>query len=109
MRDPPHKRMPVYLKITGTIVRSLFLIVLIGTTALISLPVSITEKTLARFSPADFVRVGLGVVVCLFVAIEIFRRPKDDEGYRVWAFIGLIAAALLMVVMASRVAFPALI
>jgi hypothetical protein len=110
MRDAARGHtVPTFLKITGMVARSLFLVALMVATALISLPATISASRLAHFSSADFLRAGIGLLVCLCVAVQLFRRPKDNDGYRVWTFIGLAAAAVLVFVMALKIAFPALV
>ncbi len=72
----------------------------------ISLPHSINGGALAHYSAADFVRALIGMAVCLFVAVQVFRRPQDDEGYRAWVYIGLALVAVLILVVAMESELP---
>ena len=95
----PDAKVPILWKVTGTLCRSLFLLGLILVTARISLPDNLSTAALAHLSIADFVRAAIGIAVCLFALVQLFRRPRDDYGYKAWSFIGLalLAVAILFV------------
>jgi predicted membrane-bound dolichyl-phosphate-mannose-protein mannosyltransferase len=103
----PHGKVPLLWRVTGVVFRSVFLIALMLITVRISLPQTLNAGTLAHFSLADFARSAIGIVVCIFVAFQLFRRPIDDQGYKAWSFIGLALAAVLGLVVALQGAFPA--
>jgi hypothetical protein len=106
---PIPKEVPIHWKIAGTLFRSIFLVAIAIITAWISLPDSLSAAALAHFSAADFVRAAVGVAICAFMAIELFRRPKDDHGYKAWVYIGLALMAVSVFVAAIKVGFPPLI
>ena len=99
--------MPRHWKFAGVFFRSAFLIALLALTVSISLPDALSRTALAHYSMADFARTGLGIGTCLFVALQIFRLPRDSEGYKVWAYLGLVlVAALLLLAIAMRSELP---
>jgi hypothetical protein len=98
----PSSKVPIRLKLAGMLFRSLFLIVLIVVTARISLPETLNSGTLAHFALADFARMAIGITVCVFLFVQLFRRPIDDNGYKVWSYIGLALTSLLLLVLALK-------
>jgi hypothetical protein len=102
-------KVPVYWKVAGTVCRSVFLIGLVPITARISLPDSLSRGALAHLSAADFVRAGIGIAVCIFLLVQLFRRPRDDHGYKAWSFIGLALVAVAIFVIVVHGGFPNLV
>jgi hypothetical protein len=79
--------------LAGLVARTLF----IG--LLIIITVRVASPQLEHFSslyetPSDFVRVALGGVVCVWLAVHLFIVPKDAGGYRTWARLGIILLPL---------------
>jgi hypothetical protein len=64
------------------VVRAAFLSILVALIARISLPQSETIWT-AYETPADAVRLALGILVCVWIALHAFMMPKDPEAYGV--------------------------
>jgi hypothetical protein len=102
-------KVPIHWKIAGTLFRSIFLIAVAIVTVRISLPETLSAAAFAHFSIADFARSAIGIAICGFMVFELFRRPRDDHGYRAWVYIGLALLAVLVFVAAVRYAFPSLI
>jgi hypothetical protein len=106
MAAPHDGKVPIYWKVAGTLFRSIFLLCLMVTTARISLPDNMSGAVLAHLSAADFVRGALGIVICVFLFAQLFRRPQDDHGYKAWTLIGLALAAVVVFVIAVHGWFP---
>jgi hypothetical protein len=73
----------------GTTLRVLFIVCLLVLTVRVSMPQNETIWT-AYDTPGDLVRLALGFAVCVWVAIQLFRPPKDANAYRMWTWFGLI-------------------
>jgi hypothetical protein len=48
-------------------------------------------------TPADLVRLVLGFAVCLWLAFQLFRTPKDAHSYRMWTYFGLIGVPFTVI------------
>ncbi|HWX05887.1 MAG TPA: hypothetical protein VN065_08655 [Bradyrhizobium sp.] len=71
----------------------MFLLILIAVTARVASPQS--EKFWSAYeTPGDLIRLGLGLSVCLWLAVHIFILPKDAEAYRTWLYLGLAVLPL---------------
>ena len=84
------------LRLAALVVRAAFLIILAVMIARISLPQSETIWT-AYDTPADAVRLALGILVCVWIVLHAFMMPKDPEGYRTWLYVGLVAIPFALV------------
>src|ERR1700730_10455345 len=96
----PGGKVPIHWTGAGTLFRSAFLLGLALITARISLPDNLTSAVLTHFSAADYVRTGIGIIVCGSLIMQLFRRPRDDHGYKAWCFIGLALIAVVIFVIA---------
>jgi hypothetical protein len=85
-QEHPTADVPSYLRIAGTTIRSIFLLVVLVVTWSITMPQ--TMAALAHFSLGDFVRLGIGVSVCAGVIWQLIHLPRDNEAYRTWVYIG---------------------
>lgn len=93
---PQASGIPTGLRIAGTILRAAFIACLLLITVRVSLPQNETIWT-AYDTPGDFVRLALGFAVCLWIAIEVFRVPKDPKAYRTWFYLGLAAVPFALI------------
>ena len=85
------------LKLSGTIARTLFILLLVVLTARVASPQVEKFESLLE-TPDDLIRVLLGIGVCFWCIINLFILPKDAEAYRVWVYLGraiLTLSALL--------------
>jgi len=94
--EPPDSRIPRRLRIAGLILRTVFIVALVLVTIRVSLPQSETIWT-AYDTPADLVRLILGFAVCVWIAIQLFRLPKDAQAYRTWLYLGLAAVPFAVI------------
>ncbi len=72
----------------GVAVRTIFLLVLIVLTARVASPQMERLSTIYE-TPGDLVRVLMGVAVCAWFIVNVFRLPKDGGAYRTWMYMGL--------------------
>ena len=86
-------KIPVSLRILAIILRALFIGALVAITVRVSTPQSETLWSVHE-TPADLVRLALGLAVCLWVVIHLFMLPRTVEGYKRWVYLGLVIAPL---------------
>lgn len=72
----------------GVAVRTIFLIVLIVLTARVASP-QIERLSSIYETPGDLIRVLMGVGVCGWFVVNVFKLPKDAGAYRTWIYMGL--------------------
>ena len=77
----------------GVAVRTLFLIVLTILTARVASP-QIERLSSIYETPGDLIRVLMGVGVCAWFIVNLFRLPKDAGAYRTWMYLGLAVLPL---------------
>jgi hypothetical protein len=80
----------------GNALRVAFIFCLLVLTVRVSMPQNETIWT-AYDTPGDLVRLALGFAVCAWVAIQLFRPPKDANGYRMWTYFGLIGVPFAVI------------
>jgi hypothetical protein len=80
-------KVPVGVRVGGTAVRALFLIILIVLTARVASPQVETFRSMFE-TPGDLIRVMLGFGVCTFFIVNLFIPPRDAEAYRTWMYLG---------------------
>jgi hypothetical protein len=89
------------LSVAATLLRTVFICLLIAVTLRVAMPQNETIWTVDD-TPLDLVRLSLGVIVSIFLAMQLFYGPKDAHAYRTWLYLGLagvpIGLALLIVV-----------
>ena len=88
-RQPPDaaKTSP-RIEFAGKVLRALFLILLIIVTIRVALPQN--EKLWTIYDePGDLVRFGLGLGVCIWIAVHLFRWPAGDQANQTWFYFGL--------------------
>lgn len=82
--------------IFGLVLRTLFIVLLVVVTMRVASPQN--ETILSSYdTPADLARIALGLAVCVWLVVNIFRLPEDAHGFRTWLYIGpvLVPAAVL--------------
>lgn len=92
----PVATVPIGLRTAAIILRSAFICALMLLTLRVSMPQSETIWQIYD-APADVVRLALGVAVCVWLAIQLFRLPRDAAGYRTWLFLGLLAVPFAVI------------
>jgi hypothetical protein len=97
MPDAPlPAKVPAGLRITAIILRTAFILALMLITVSVSLPQNETIRT-AYDTPGDLVRLLLGIAVCVWLVIQLFKGPKDAGGYRTWFYLGLVAVPFTVI------------
>ncbi len=86
------------LRIAAIMLRTLFIVLLLVLTLRVSLPQSETIWT-AYDTPADLVRLILGVGVCAWLVYQLFQLPHDAESSRTWFYLGLVAVPFALIVL----------
>jgi hypothetical protein len=97
-------RVPKYLRVAGALVRSLFIVTLMAITWSLTIPLKATD--FGRLSTGDFIRVAIGILICMGMTLELLRQPRDVEGYRTWVYIGVGMAFVGLVFATLKCAFP---
>jgi hypothetical protein len=83
-------------RILALVLRAAFIVVLVVLTARVSLPQN--EKIWNVYeTPGDLVRLALGALLCIWIAIHLFRPPKDPEAYRTWVYFSLLAVPFALI------------
>ena len=86
------------MRIAAVALRTLFIVLLLALTLRVSLPQSETIWT-AYDTPADLVRLILGVGVCAWLVYQLFLVPHDPDSSRTWFYLGLVAVPFALIVL----------
>jgi hypothetical protein len=86
---------PIWLRLAGIVLRSIFVCALLIVTVRVSTPQSETIWSIFD-SLGDLIRLVLGLLVCVWIVAHLFMLPKDPEGYRTWVYLGLALAPLAL-------------
>ena len=78
------------LKMAGSVVRGVFMCLLLVVILGVSRPQNETIWT-AYDTPADLVRLALGLAAGAWVIVHLFIPPRDAAAYRTWLYLGLVA------------------
>ena len=84
------------LRVLGNTLRVAFIVCLLVLTVRVSMPQNETLWTVYD-TLGDLVRLALGFAVCVWVAIQLFRPPKDAHGYRMWSYFGVIGVPFAVI------------
>ncbi len=100
-RHPPEAKqsvikIPAGLRIAGAALRVVFIACLLLITIRVSMPQNETIWT-AYDTPGDLVRIILGFAVCIWIAVQLFRAPRDPQAYRTWVYLGLFVVPFALV------------
>src|ERR1700734_3901109 len=93
-QDMPSPKSPADTRFIGKVFRTIFLIGLIAVTLRVALPQSETIWTIYD-EPGDVVRFGLGLGVCVWIAVHLFKVPKEAEAFQTWFYFGLAGGPLV--------------
>jgi hypothetical protein len=86
------------LRVAAIVLRTLFIVLLLALTLRVSLPQNETIWT-AYDTPADLVRLLLGLGVCAWLVYQLFQVPHDAGSSRTWFYLGLIAVPFALIVL----------
>jgi len=100
-RDHRHAAVPVSdlspsQRMASNVLRALFIVCLLTITLRVSMPQNETIWT-AYDTPGDLVRLVLGLVVCIWLIVQLFTVPKDAHHYRIWLYLGAAAVPFAVI------------
>jgi hypothetical protein len=84
------------LRVASLILRAVFIASLVVVTLRVSMPQSETIWT-AYETPADLIRIVLGVALCVWFAVQLLAMPKDAQAHRMWIYLGLAAVPFAVI------------
>ena len=84
------------LRVAAIMLRTLFIALLLALTLRVSMPQNETIWT-AYDTPADLVRLILGLGVCAWLVYQLFQVPRDASSSRTWFYLGLAAVPFVLV------------
>jgi len=84
------------MRAAGKVLRALFILILIIITARVASPQNESLWSIYE-TPSDLVRLLLGLIVCLWLAIHLFITPKDQGAYRTWFYLGIALLPLAII------------
>jgi hypothetical protein len=96
----PATDVPAGLRIVGALLRTIFILALLVVIVLVSMPQNETIWT-AYETPADLVRMALGLAVCCWIAVQLFIMPKDAQALRTWLYLGLVGVPFALLCAAA--------
>jgi hypothetical protein len=99
-RQPATAPAPKHRYVVGFALRAIFIVALLIVIARVSMPQSSTLWTVYD-SPGDLVRLLLGIAACIWIAVQMFRAPKDPHSYGAWFYIGLAAVPFALICVAG--------
>jgi hypothetical protein len=92
----PKSKISPRQRMLGVILRTVFIASLIVVIFHVSMPQSASVWT-AYSAPGDFLRLGLGTAVGIWIAFQLFVTPKDPDAYRTWLYLGLAAVPFALI------------
>jgi hypothetical protein len=95
-RNPTPVTITPRQRIAGLVLRTILIVSLVIVTLHVSMPQSASIWT-AYNAPGDFIRLALGLAVCLWVGVQLFAVPKDPAAYRTWLYLGLAAVPFVLI------------
>jgi hypothetical protein len=92
----PSPDIPPLLRIAATSLRIVFIFLLGVVTLRVTMP---ERETLfsAYVKWGDLVRMALGLAVCVWLAMRLFKGPETLKGYWVWFYLGLVAVPFALI------------
>jgi TRAP-type C4-dicarboxylate transport system permease small subunit len=100
LEHPPEAKLPGDishgLRIAAIVLRTLFIVLLLVLTLRVSMPQNETIWT-AYDTPADLVRLFLGIGVCAWLVYQLFQVPHDAGSSRTWFYLGLVAVPFTLI------------
>ena len=94
--NPSASTIPFGLRVTGSLLRLVFIACLLAITVRVAMPQNESIWTVYE-TPGDLVRLALGFAVCIWVALQLFWAPNDAQSYRTWVYFGLAAVPFSMI------------
>jgi FtsH-binding integral membrane protein len=86
----PDAKVLLGVRAAAIVLRTIFICTMIVITIIVSLPQNETILTVYD-TPLDVVRLLLGLGVCIWLVVQLFKGPRDADGYRTWIYLGVVA------------------
>jgi hypothetical protein len=84
------------LRFASLLLRTIFIVSLVVVIAHVSMPQSETLSTIFD-TPADVVRLALGLAACAWMAYQLFTMPDDPHAHRTWVRLGVVAVPFVLI------------
>jgi hypothetical protein len=84
------------VRVAAIVLRAIFICLLVLITLAASMPQNETLWTVYD-TPLDALRLLLGLAVCVWLVIQLFKGPRDAHGYRTWLYLGLFAVPFALI------------
>ena len=95
-KDIDAERSARLLRFSSLVLRTIFIISLLVLIAHVSMPQSETLWTIFD-TPADVVRLLLGLAACAYMAYQLFTMPSDPHAHRTWLRLGIVAVPFVLI------------
>ena len=96
IRKLPGAKALTALSIAAILLRTIFIFELGAITVRVTLPsrnILFTEYS----TWGDFVNIALGLAICTWLVMQLFKGPVSVDGYRTWIYLGLFAVPLALI------------
>jgi hypothetical protein len=90
---PVQNRGSRYQLSTANVLRSVFILLMALLVLRVCMPQNETLWTVYD-TPGDAIRLILGLGVCAFLLVQLFRPPHDAHNERIWRYIGTVGIPL---------------
>jgi hypothetical protein len=102
------KAPPPLLRIAGLVARAVFLVVFSVVALSVSFPQDVTSRPPSHYSFVEFVRCAIGIAICAAMMVKLTQPPRGGaDGYKAWAFVGLLMATVLIIFTTLKLVFAA--
>jgi len=84
------------IRVAGKVFRAAFILILVVLTAHLASPQIETVWSVFE-TPGDAARLVIGVLVCLWLVINLFTPAQGTDPYRSWFYLGLFVVPLALI------------
>ena len=84
------------IRVAGRVFRAAFIVILVVLTAHVASPQLETVWSVFE-TPSDAARLAIGLLVCLWLVVNLFTPPKGVDPYRTWFYLGLFVVPLALI------------
>ena len=84
------------IRVAGKLFRTVVILILVVLTAHLASPQLETVWSVFE-TPGDAARLVIGLLVCLWLIVQLFTAPKDADPYRTWFYLGLFVIPLALI------------
>ncbi len=88
--------LPKQLHLVAMLLRAVFMLTLLAVILRVSLPQS--ESIWSAYeTPGDLARLIIGLCAAGWIALQLFKLPKDPGAARTWLFVGIAAVPFALI------------